>query len=250
MDTLRKKILNAVRGNTTRQKAVALALCIKHKCKRNSTIHDYNPYKIQKLTKIHASTFVKYLPVMVEMGLVKFDGNNSEHLVINRLHSKDNKRNVDIHRFSFKSFKDAYRSLRAFLAICLQQRKDYVLRTLQIARNPRKGQDFQKARKAVKRLVKHNVLNSVYDTARELGLSLKRIAQEVGVCVRTAENIVNDAVKKRWWVRHHHFERTYMQGVNCMYVDGYTFTTKNYGFAVYPNTYTLSRGIRSCLAAW
>lgn len=226
---------------------MALALYLKKLCRRDSTIHNYNPYKIQKFARIHPNTFKSYLPLMVEMGLVGFDGKNNEHLVIYCLHSKHKARNVDIHRFSFKSFKSVYNSLRAFLVLILQQRKDYVVRTLQIARNPRKGQDFNSARKAVKRLVRQGVLKSVYDNVKELGLSYKRIAKEVGVCVRTAERVVSYVLQKRWCRKQTHFLRVEMRGVNRMYVEGFTFTTRNYGFIVSANTYTLSRGIRQSL---
>lgn len=199
------------------------------------------------MARIHTETFKKYLPIMVDMGLVRFDGKNNEHLVICCMRSKHKARNVDIHRFSFKSFKSVYNSLRAFLVLILQQRKDYVARTLQIARNPRKGQDFNSARKAVKRLVRQGVLKSVYDNVKELGLSYKRIAKEVGVCVRTAERVVFFALQKRWCRKQTHFLRVEMRGVNRMYVEGFTFTTRNYGFIVSANTYTLSRGIRQSL---
>ena len=226
---------------------MALALYLKKLCGRDSTIRDYNPYKIQKLARIHPNTFKNYLPLMVEMGLVRFDGKDNEHLVICCLHSRHKTRNIDIHRFSFKSFKSVYNSLRAFLVLILQQRKDYVVRTLQIARNPKKGQDFTSARKAVKRLVKQGVLKSVYDNVKELGLSYKRIAKEVGVCVRTAERVVSFALQKRWCRKQTHFQCVEMRGVNRMYIDGFTFTTRNYGFIVKANTYTLSKGINTCL---
>lgn len=247
VNSLSRKIINEVVSDTRKQKAVAIAVYLKKLCGRGSTIRNYNPYKIQKLTHIHPNTFKSYLPIMVEMGLVRFDGKDNEHLVICRMHSRHGQRNIDIHRFSFKSFKSVYHSLRSFLMLILQQRKDYVYRTLQIARDPKKGQDFNQARKAVKRLVRQGVLKSVYENVKELGMSYKRIAREVGVCVRTAERVVAYALQKRWCSKQTHYERVEMRGVNRMYVQGFTFTTKNYGFIVSANTYTLSKGIRVSL---
>lgn len=247
VEQISRKIINEITGDTRKQKAVAIAVYLKKVCGRSSTIRDFNPYKIQKLTHIHPNTFKTYLPIMVDMGLVRFDGKNNEHLVICRMRSRHIQRNVDVHRFSYKSFKSVYHSLRAFLVLILQQRKDFVYRTLQIARNPKKGQDFKSARKTVKRLVKQGVLKSVFDSAKDFGLSYKRIAKEVGVCVRTAERVVAYALQKRWCRKQTHFTRVEMRGVNRMYVEGYTFTTRNYGFIVDANTYTLSDGIRRCL---
>ena len=246
---IRRKIMNEIVGSPRKQKAVAMAIRLKISSGRTSTIQNYNPNKIRKLIGCHSKTFDKYLPLMVEMNLVHFEGINNEHLVVNKLHASNSDRNVDIHRFSFKSFTEVYRSLRAFLFLMLQARKDYVQRTLQIARNPRKGRDFLSAIKSVKRLVKRGVLNSVNDKFEELGLSLKRIAKETGNCVRTAERIVDYATNKRWCKKHTHFEWFEMRGVNYMYVEGFTFTTKNYGFVVKANTYTLSDGMKKCVGS-
>lgn len=244
---IRKRTMNEITGNPRMQKAVALAVFMKHTLGRYSTIANYNPNKVYRLTGVNQNTFRSYLPLMVEMGLVGFEGHNNEHLVVCRLHSKIRKRNIDIHRFCFKSFKEVYNSLRSFLALRIQQRKDFVQRTLQIANNPRNGQDCKKARNIVKRLVRSGVLKSPNETFKEWGISLKRIAKETGNCVRTAQRIVGYACKKRWWQKTTHFEATYMKNVCRTPVYGYTFTTMNYGFVVSANTYCLSVGISASL---
>ena len=243
---LRRRIINETKGDPRKQKAVALAICIKRSCGRNSTVKDYNPNKIQKLTGISPNTFTKYLPTMVEMGLVRFDGKNGEHLVVRCLHSSKDDRNVDIHRFCFNSFTEVYRSLRAFLVVLVQVRKDYVSRILQIATDPKKGQNCSAAKKKVRNLVRRGILRTVNEKVKELGISYKRFAKETGNCERTCERIVQYAIKRRWWKKHTHYEWTYMPGVNSMPVEGYLFTTRDYGFNVGANTYTLSNRIRRC----
>ena len=57
---------------------------------------------------------------------------------------------------------------------------------------------------------------------------------------------VDFAVKRRWCRKFNNYDWTFMPGVNKMYVDGFTFTTMNYGFVVMANTYTLDRNI--CMA--
>ena len=244
---IRKQTMNDVIGQQRMQKAVAIAICMKRSLGRHSTIRNYNPHKVQTMTGINQNTFRKYRSLMVDMGLLRFEGNNAEHLVVCCLHSKDKKRNIDIHLFCFKSFTEVYNSLRAFLALLIQQRKDYVCHILQIARNPKRGEDCAAARKAVRRLVRRGVLKSVSEDVREWGMSLKRIAKETGNCVRTAERIVSYASHKRWWRKTRHYERYLMRGVNRRYVPGFTFTTMNYGFIVHPNSYELSAGIARSL---
>lgn len=239
------RIINKIKGAPRKQKAVAIALCLKHVSGRDSIIRYVNPNKIHTLIGISPNTFTTYLPLMLDMGLVSFDGANNEHLVIRCLHSSHKSRNIDIHRINFKSFKEAYYGLRAFLFLLIQKRKDFIRRTLQLANNPYPGDDCKRARQKVKSLVKRGLLKTW--TYVEKGLSLKRIAKETGNCIKTVQNIVGYAIHKRWCRKKTHFLYFFMRGINYMEVEGSTFTTLNYAFKVAANTYTLSRGIKGCL---
>lgn len=239
------RIINKIKGAPRKQKAVAIALCLKHVSGRDSIIRNVNPNKIHTLIGISPNTFTTYLPLMLDMGLVSFDGANNEHLVIRCLHSSHKSRNIDIHRINFKSFKEAYYGLRAFLFLLIQKRKDFIRRTLQLANNPYPGDDCKRARQKVKSLVKRGLLKTW--TYVEKGLSYKCIAKETGNCIKTAQKIAEYAVKKRWCTKKTHFNPFFMKGVNHMEIDGYTFTTLNYAYAVTANTYRLSRGIKKCL---
>lgn len=161
------------------------------------------------------------------------------------MHSSHKSRNIDIHRINFKSFKEAYYGLRAFLFLLIQKRKDFIRRTLQLANNPYPGDDCKRARQKVKSLVKRGLLKTW--TYVEKGLSYKRIAKETGNCIKTAQKIAQYAVTNRWCTKKTHFNPFFMRGVNYMEIAGYTFTTLNYAYAVTANTYKLSRGIKSCL---
>ena len=243
---LSRRIINDIKGEQRKQKAVAIALCLKHSIGRDSCIHDYNPNKIHSFIGISPNTFKTYLPLMVEMGLVHFDGKNKEHLVISSLHSKRRNRNIDIHRFSFKTFKAVYDSLRAFIMLLIQKRKDFVKRTLQLANNPHPGDDCKKARIKVRCLVRQGILRkTIWD---EKGISYRKIANEIGCCIRTAQDVVKYAIKQRWCRKTTHFDYYYMKGVNHREVNGYTFTTRNYGFLISANTYSISNGIKKCLS--
>ncbi len=234
------------------QKALAFALLLKAKLGRSSSMHNYSINKIHTLTKVSATTINKYWPILIKNGWVKFEGKTNQHLIVSNLASHTDKRNIRVDNFCFDSYKDVYRSLRAFLALIIQSHKDFIKRTIQIATNPQKGQDYKAARKLVKRLVRQGVLRSIYDAYKEFGLSLKRIAKETGNCIRTAQSIMHYAITKGWVKRHHHYKQVFAPKVNYQYVEGYTFSTKNNLYRVYANTYELTSSISEAIShnAW
>ena len=98
-----------------------------------------------------------------------------------------------------------------------------------------------------------NVIKAARDAARkfgygfeykENGLSYKTIARRLGVSVKTAVEIVKFAVKRTILKKTTHSIATYMQSVCGMEVYGYTFTTRNYGYKVLANSYSVA----PCLA--
>lgn len=183
------------------------------------------------------------MPILKEHGWVKLEGKNKQHLVVCKLCSHTNNRNIRVDMFCYDSFTEVYRSLRAFLALIIQSHKDFIKRTIQIATNPKRGQNFMAARKLVKRLVRQGVLNTPYDTYKEYGLSLKRIAKETGNCIRTAQRIMQYAQKKKWCKVKHHPKQVYSPKIYFREIEGYMFSTKNNLYRVYANTYTLNRRV-------
>ena len=209
-------------------------------------MRNYSVNKIHALTGISATTIKKYLPVLIENGWVKFDGKQQQHLIVSRLASDAKNRNICIDKFCYDSYKDVYRSLRAFLALIIQSHKDFIKRTIQIATNPKRGQNFKAARKLVKRLVRQGILKSVYDAYREFGLSLKRIAKETGNCVRTAQNIMNYAVSKKWCAKQHHYEK--VKSANY-FSTNFMFYKNGNLYNVFANTYELSAEVSLALTS-
>lgn len=242
---IRRKIMNKTKGQPRLQKALAFAIYLKFKLGRSSMMRNYTINKIHSITRISSTTINKYLPILIENGWVRFDGKSKQHLIVCKLASHTNNRNIRIDKFCYDSYKDVYRSLRAFLALIIQSHKDFVKRTIQIATNPKRGQNFKAARKLVKRLVKQGVLKSVYDAYKELGLSLKRIAKETGNCVRTAQSIMNYAISKNWCSKQHHYEK--VESAN-FYYDGYMFYKKGNLYYVFANTYELSKPVAAELS--
>ena len=245
---IRRRYLEDTKGQPQLQKAMALAVFLKSKLGRSSIITHYSPNKVRTLTGVCQKTFLRYLPLMIDLNLVSFAGRNNEHLIISRLSSKTKRRNIDIAKFCYKSFTEVYRSLRAFIVLLLQYRKDYIKRTLQAAQDPKKGSDFDAARKEVKRLVKCGVLRSIHQKYTEFGISYKRMTKETGNCERTCENIVKYAMKKRWVKKTVNVVQTFMKGVGCRDIPGYDFTTRNNGYRLAANTYRLMPSVALSLA--
>ena len=246
---VRRRIINECKGQPKLQKALAIALLMKQRFGRSSILKNYTINKIHKMTGISATTLNKYLPVLIEYGWVSFCGKNNQHIVVSNLASHTDGRNIKVDRFCFDSFFEVYRSLRAFIALIIQSHKDFIKRTIQIATDPKRGQDFKAARKLVKRLVKQGVLRSIYDGYNEFGLSYRRIASEIGNCIRTAQRTIQYAIDKSWVVKEHHSERIYAPRVNYDNVEGFSFSTKNNLYIVYANTYTLSNEVDAILTS-
>ena len=244
---LRRRYINEAKGCPVTQKALAVAIRIKSLLGRDSTIHNFTINKLHRLTGISAKTLNRYLPILEDMGIVSYCGKDRRHMVMGRLHSHSACRNVNIDRFDLASFRTIYYSLRAFIALSIQHRKDFIRRTIQIATDPRGGQDCKTARKTVKRLVRQGILkcpNGKYD---ESGITFKRIAKETGNCIRTAERIVDFAVMKGWVTKIRHYTQFFERNVMYRLIDGFTFTTTNNIYSVQANSYVLNPSVSNDL---
>lgn len=244
---IKRRTMNECKGKPQLQKAVAIAICIKKRLDRSSMMRNYTINKLHTLTKISATTLNKYMPMLVEHNLVRFEGKNNQHLVVCKLASNTNNRNICIDKFVFDSFQSIYYSLRSFLALIIQSHKDFIKRTIQIATDPKKGEDCLAARKLVKRLVKQGVLNGRYERYKELGLGLKRIAKETGNCIRTAQRIMNFAIENNWAEKHKNVLQIWAKNVFYRDIQGFTFSTKNNIYKVCANSYVLNNDIASDL---
>ena len=238
---VRRSLLYETMGDKTAQKAVSLLMLLKKRLDKTSSLHDASYNKIAAILNISPTTVKKYIAIWEEYDLIEWRGKNHNVFVVKKLSSSTKHRNLDVHRLDFSSFKNLYNTLRSFLFLVANSRKDYVKRLIRIVNNPRKGEDFKEAIKGCKKYAdrRPNEKGFVY---KEFGLSYKRIGKILGFCSRTAENIVNLALQKHWCKKERHFDWDFLPGVNRMYVEGYTFTTTNYGFKVSANTYANSRG--------
>lgn len=248
---LKRKIFHECIGNPRIQKAVSIAVLLKIRLGRVSTMHNWSVNKIHELTGISATTINKYLPLMKSIGLVCTEGRNNGHLVVKRLSSKRQGRNIDISKFDFSSFKDIYNCLRAFLALAIQARKEFVRRALHASQNPSSPGELKRARSKLRRLVKNGVISGMDAKFEDHGISRARIARETGNCLRTAHNIIEFAINKKWWKKENHEIRVLLSGI--AYRDTgelFTYTTKNYLVISLANTYILEDSIYNSIYPW
>ena len=232
-------------GDKTRIKALSLLITLKSKLGKTQAIHEATQNKIARIAGVSPSTIKRYMVIWKRLGLIEWRGKDGDVFVINRIASKTKHRNVDISRINFDKFKSIYEQLRSFLFILILSCKAFVKRMIQTVNSSADAEEARLALKSCNRYAKRNK-DKLFEYM-EYGISYLKIGQKLGFCSRTAEKVVNKAVKKRWCSKKTHFEWTYMPGVNGMYVEGFTFTTRDYGFVVKANTYNVNRNILMAL---
>ena len=241
---IKRSLLFWAMGNKTNIKAVSLLLVLKRNLGKTSSLCHASQNKIASCCGVSPSTIKMYMPVWLRLGLVEWRGKNKDVFVVNKMSAKTSHRNVDLSRLDMSSFWKVYKSLRSFLFLIILSCKDLVKRMIRTATDSDDLSEVKKARKFCNRYAKREKDKDF--EYNEFGISLRKIGQKLGFCKRTAESIVDFAVKRRWCRKFNNYDWTFMPGVNKMYVEGFTFTTMNYGFVIKANTYSLNRNI--CMA--
>ena len=243
--TIKRDLLKDVRGNADEQKALAAAIYWKHLLE-NSRMPEFTIRKMEKLARMNFRTIKKYLPLMQERGYVHFEGKmHRKTLVVNRLSSHRQQRNVDVSELDFSSFPTVLMGLRGFMLMGVQAAKDYVKWLLEHRHNPSPTEDFKSLDKKVRAYVRSGTINNPYAGYREYGISLKKMAGIVGCSVTQVQEIVDYTISRSWMVKHHNDRQFYMPHVNYYELEDFTFTTLNNAYKVLANTYTLSPTIHT-----
>lgn len=241
--------MNDIKGCPRAQKTLGIAIALKKALGQNSEIKNWNPNKIKQIIRISPNTFKSYLNDLLEAGYVKMRGKN---MIVCKLTSSTADRNISVDIFDFGNgrvvFKEVYRSLRTFLAMFLQHKKDYIKRTIQSYHDPQKGDNYRLLRRKVRRLVRGGIIKSMQDIFEEWGLSYRRIAEQTGNCIRTAQNIIKYGIIHKWLHKQVNIIRDFIPGVNGRYVEGYDFTTRNYGYIIRANSYHLAESVEQSFA--
>lgn len=213
-------------------KAIAMFLLIRKKLGSN-VLKNYSINKLVNLLGAHSRTIKKRIRVLSQYGLLTIEGKT---LVLRSIVSKHAKRNVKLgeRKMEYSSLKSVEYSLQAILVVVIQSRKDFAQRTI---RNAHGASHDYKVVKAARDAARKFGFGFEYI---EKGLSYKTIAKKLGVSIKTAVEIVKFAVKRTILKKTKHFISDYLPKVNFMGVLGYNFTTRNYGYKVMANTYSVS----------
>lgn len=237
---IKRDFLNDVRGSADEQKALAAAIYWKHLLV-NSRMPKFAITKMEKVAGMNYRTIKKYLPLMQEREYVHFEGNGCKKtLVVNRLSSHRKKWNVDISEFDFSSFATVLLCLRGFMLMRVQASKDYMKWVMQRFHNPTCTEELKKMRQKVMSYVRSGSVNNPYADYKEYGISLKRMARELGCSVTQAMEVIDYTVSRSWMVKEHNFLQYFLPHVNYYELEDFTFTTANNAYKVGANTYTLS----------
>ena len=221
---------------------------LKNKLK-TSRIHHYTLNKLRKVAGVSHKTAERYEKWLLEFGFIHFEGTETNRvMVVNAITSHTTNRNISIDLMDLSSFFMAYRSLQSFIFMRIQHNKDYLRHLLQSKNHPNCSETYRKARRKVRNLVRQGVLNSANQKYKEYGLSLKKIASEVGCCVRTSQRVTGFAEAKGWIEKVHRFTWYNAPNIHYRIVDGFTFSTKHKLCIVQPNLYVLAPSVSAALA--
>lgn len=229
---LRHRLVVEMFGNKELLKAIAMFLLLRKRL-GGSVIKNYSINKLVSITGAHASTIKKRIRVLSQHGLVSVVGKS---LRLCSIVSKHAKRNVKLgeRKVKYTSLKSVEYSLQAILVAQIQLTKDFAKRTIRNAHGA--SHDYK-------------VVKAARDAARkfgygfeyvEKGLSYKTIAKKLGVCVKSAVEIVKFAEIRTILKKTTHFIPQHLPSVGYMEVYGYQFTTRNYGYNVLANTYSVA----------
>lgn len=238
MESIRRKLHRGMTGRKDVAKAISLSLYVKHMYK-SSTINDFTYNKLRRITGLSISCLKKRIGILKRYGLVKFIGTHGQHLCFCSLNSDTKHRNIDISYFVYDSIEDCDRSVFASFLVEIQRKKDFAKQMIQKATVS--GRTVKEI-KAAKRSCKRYGYGREY---REFGISMKRIARDMGLCVKTALGVVRWAVKKNLIVREHMQEQRYVKGIGKLacFLDGitdFTFCTKDNEYYILACRYSLT----------
>ena len=232
MKNIKRTILIQTLGSEQAQKAVALAIMLKNISGNSSVFYRFTINKMHIATRLSATALKKYIAILKQMGLVEVKQRKGKQmLIVKKMVSSCSHRNFNLPDIDCDCFKEIYSQVRAMAVVIAQSRLDFVRRTLQQRENPRNLKELKRARRLCKRYG--------YDKFTENGISYKRLAQLIGCSIATAIKVVKDAIQRRWIAKINHYSKVLMKGVHFREIEGYTFTTKNYGYKVGANTYSI-----------
>ena len=236
MKAIRRNIFNTISSDKAVVKALALAVFIKRRF-QSSTIHNYTVNKLHELTGLHATTIRKRIGTLDELGFITRAGKNREHLVVTSMSSHNSRRNVDISSILCDNIQEIEKSLFAMAIVEIQKRKNFVKQVINLAYcTPNNLAECKNARRKCREL-------GYGREYKEYGISYKRIAKKLGICLQKAINIVKFAIENEFLTVTKRCTQKFVPGVksmqDCIELGKNTFCTNNNVYTVYANQYAL-----------
>lgn len=231
MYKVRAKIIFQMYRNKDVLKAIALSVYIKNHT-TSSLVKNWSINKVVSLTGMGASTIKKRLQTLRNLDLIEEVGS---HLLFKRLKSGCNRKNIDITSLLSNRVKDIEKSLWAFLIVLIQRQKDYVNLKLQRVHKAR-------TLKEVKDAVHESKFYGWHSRFVDNGLSYIGIARKLGVCLKTAFEIVRYGIAKGFFRKVSHFFCFGTKGAGNLkeIPDNFTFISKKGNlYDVKANSYIL-----------
>lgn len=237
MDTLRRKIHMQMIGRKEIAKAVSLSLFVKNRYK-SSTINNFTYKKLSDITGLSVTALRKRVSTLKALGYVQFIGSNREHLLFCSLSSKTKHRNIDISYFKFDNIRDLDRSVFASFLIEIQRRKDFARHMIQTVADGKTIREIKSAKRSCRRY-------GYGEEYHEYGISLRRIAKDMGLCIKTSLKVIKWAIRQNFITKEHNQSQRYVKGIGktVSFLGGdydFTFCTKDNEYYIFANTYCLT----------
>ena len=186
---IRRRTYHELKDDASTVKALAL-FCFLKRIFPSSVITNYTKDKIHKTTNLHPNTIAKRIKTLSNLGFVSLenDKNGCQRLVLNKIASHHNDRNLDLDVLVYDSIKTVEKSLLALFIVEVQRRKEYAKQVIYKAHHSFDINEVKKMQRAEK------CFRSFGKGFTDFGLSYKTIAKRLKISIQKAVNIVKFAV--------------------------------------------------------
>ena len=231
---IKRSIIHRANDSKQTQKAVALALY----CKDHlgvDYVDNFSYNKLHNITGMHDTTLRKRVKTLLGMGLAFMQ---KDKLVFARIKKDQKRNNFSLDTTDLKTIRD-YEKLVVIsgIAVILHD-KEFAKNVIDNLHNPKCLKDFKEARQLAR--------SYGYTAYKENGISYDYMAKKFNCCVKTMVETVKFAVKNEFLVLKNNVEKLFSKNVNHFLNKNnsiFTFSTKDYIYKVYANSYTCGRGI-------
>ncbi len=198
---IRREYVTRIRRDKDLATALAFSLLIKSLVP-SSTVKEWNPYKLYKLTCIDNKNGVdsksakKYLAKLREENLINEQNgkNGKKSLTFKSLKSGVEKNNIEMTYFGYKTLKETEFYLYSLLFMERIHHKMWAKQMLFLCHN---GFNKEKIKQARRNCRKYGLNRHKNDKFEDWGIGFKKIAKNLGVSEQKAQAVVAFAVKNK-----------------------------------------------------